>query len=279
MKRVKNHVIVGVFMMSFICLACGASVTKANTDLRSSDPVIYYSKSQSFEKFLSWTNEKQRIAEEILKIVGDKKDLLLDIGAGDGSITKFVSDKFDHVTAIEPVPSLFEIMKKKCHANKYTLINSPFESTALEQKFDIILVSYALQFIPNYPQEIFRMKNLLKDSGLLLVVELDQENCELWRFHRKYRKDVLGVNSPDPVTLDFSDLLKKAFKVQKVSFFATLSIPSVDDAISIFDFIYDTDFSKIKKETLIKIKTELQQEYGNRPLDFKIQQVMYVCSK
>ncbi len=279
MKSERRRIIIRIFVIGSVGLACFSSLVKTHAIHRSSDPIIYYSKNQSFEKFLKWTNEKQKIAEEVSKIVGDKKNLLLDIGAGDGSITKLLANKFDYITAIEPVPSLFEALKKKCNSNKYTLINLPFETAALEKKFDTILVSYALQFIPNYPQEIFRIRDLLKDTGLLLIVELDQENCELWKLHRKYRQEVLGTNSPAPVTLDFTDLLKKAFNVQKIFFTATISIPSVDDAISIFDFIYDTEFSKIKKETLVKIRSEMLKDYGDGPLNLKIQQVMYICSK
>jgi ubiquinone/menaquinone biosynthesis C-methylase UbiE len=267
-----------IFLFSFCFLS---SLYSINTECKrvTSDPVVYLSKSKSFEKFLSWTNEKQRIAQEVLKIVGNKKESLLDIGAGDGTITKMVSDKFNYVTAIEPANLLFEDLKKKCDSSKYTLIKSNFESTELNQKFDVILMSYSLQFIKNYSQEIFRLKDILKDSGLLIVVELDQENCELWGFHRKYRKEILETDLPDPVVLEYGDLLKKAFKVEKKLFNATLSVPSVNDMMSIFDFIYDTEISKMNPKTLERIRSELLAEHGNNPLDFTIKQVMYVCTK
>jgi len=243
------------------------------------DAASYHSKNQSFKKFLSWTNEKQKTAQEILKIVGDKKDSLLDIGAGDGTLTRLLADNFDHVTAIEPSSSLFETLKQTCNHDKYTLVNQPFESVSLEKKFDVILVSFALQYIPDYAQEIVRMKDLLKDSGILLVIEIDQVKSELDIFHRKYRKDVLGTNSSEAVSLAFGDLLKKTFNVQEITFSTRLSIPSVDDAMSIFDFIYDTEFSKMNQEALVKIEAELRKEYADGPLKFNNPDIMYICSK
>lgn len=254
-------------------------VVKADLDRRVSDPVVYYSKSQSFENFLKWTNEKQKIAEAVLKIVGNKKNLLLDIGSGDGTLTNLLAAKFDHVTAIEPTYQLFDTLKKKCCSDKYTLINLPFELATLEKKADIILVSYALQFIHNYGQELLRMKDFLTDSGLLLVIDADQENCEFWQFYGKYVKDIWGANLPNSCAVEFNKMLKTIFKVKEQSFSSTLSIPSVDDAISLLDFIFNKKFSELKQDVLIKIRADFNKRFGNRPINFKMGHIMYVCSK
>jgi len=281
MRHVRAHIFSRIFMVSFMGILSGLLSVNANDDYKASDAVIYYSKNQSFDKFITWTNEKQRIVEEIFKLVVDKKDSLLDIGAGDGSITSLLAPKFDHITAVEPSLLLFETLKKRCASNKYSLINQPFELVTSEKKFDLILVSFALQYISNLSEEIVRMKDLLKDSGILLVIEPDQEHCELDIFHNKYGKEVLGTNFSGPVahTIPFGDLLRKTFNVKEVHFIATLSIPSVDDAISIFDFIYDTEPSKMNNEAIAKIRTELYKEYGNKPLIFNNQEVIYICSK
>jgi len=241
------------------------------------DAIIYQTQSNSFEKFVRWTNEKQKTAEAILKVVGDTKESLLDIGAGDGVLTKLIEEKFTHITAVELGPHLFELLMQKCGSNKYKLFNSTFETAVLQGKFDIILSSHSFRYFQDPMACLYRIKDLLKDFGIFLLLDVSQES-EFWKFYRRYEKDVLGAKSPYSVVIEYDNLLKKVFNIEKICFTTTLTIPSVDDVISIFDFFYDIDFSKIKEESLAKIKDDLQKCYGNGPIKLDFQEMMYVCS-
>lgn len=241
------------------------------------DSIFYLTHSNSFEKYISWSNEKPKIAETILAILEDKKDSLLDIGAGDGTLTRLLETRFAHITAIEPGAHLFDELIKTCSSTKYNLIHLPFEKTKIEEKFDIILASHSFRYISNPFSEIYRIKNLLKNSGSVLLVDLTQDS-DYWKFYRRYEKYVRGENSAAPVVFDYNYLLKEIFNVKEVYFTATLSIPSVDDAISILDFFLGVEFSQITKE-IINIKHDMQKEYDNGPVNINFQQIMYICSK
>ncbi|HBL98838.1 TPA: hypothetical protein DDZ86_04310 [Candidatus Dependentiae bacterium] len=231
----------------------------------------------SFEKFLSWTDEKQKTVEVLLKLIASKRGSLLDIGAGDGSVTRFLAPQFDNTTALEPAPNLFEKLSTTCNTSGYDLINKAFEATNLEKKFDVILASHSLQYIPNYAQELIRIKDLLKDSGMLLVIDLDRENCELETFHLKYM--YVATSSETNCIPPHKNLLEKYFHVREVPFIATLTIPSVDEAIGIFDLVYNTTLDTIDPKNLAKARADLYQEYGDGPIVLKNRIVIYVCSK
>jgi len=243
------------------------------------DPIFYQTKSQSFEKFVSWTNEKTKIAKEVLKVVGKKKGSLLDIGAGNGKLTNLLESNFTHITAVEPSIHMFNLLTTNCCSDKYTLINETFEKIKLKNKFDFILASHSFRHLDNPIVEIYHIKNLLKNSGQFLLLDLSLD-CDFLKFYRKYEQDVLGTNSTSPIIFDYKSLLSKAFNnIKEVHFTAILSIPSTAETINLFDFFYGIEFNKIKKETLLKIKYDLEKKYGKGPVKIKFQQIMYVCSK
>ena len=242
------------------------------------DSIFYHTKSDSFEKFVRWSDEKSKMALAIGTIIGSKKSTMLDIGTGDGSLLRLIEALFDHITAVEPGAQGFDLLSKTCSPDKYTLIHAPFEKTTLEGPFDIIMASYSLRYISNPFFELCRIRDLLKDSGKFLLIDLSPDS-EFWEFYLKHEKDVLGVNVANPAEYDYRDILKKIFDVKEVHFTSTLSIPSVDDALSILDFFYDIEFSKIKEETFVKLRQEWQKEYGDGPINVHFQHIMYVCSK
>jgi 2-polyprenyl-3-methyl-5-hydroxy-6-metoxy-1,4-benzoquinol methylase len=242
------------------------------------DPSFYFSKSSSFEKFARWTNEKQKIAEVILSIIGDNTNSLLDIGAGNGIITKLLAKKVKHLTAIEPSTLYFEELQKKCTAPQFTLIKTSLEDFKTDEKFDVIIASHVFQFVSNQTQELLHIKNILSDTGVFLLIDL-RLDCDLWNFYNIYRKDVLGPEAINPVPIDYDSLLKNIFNVKKLQFSPTLAMPSIEGAMSILDFIYNTDFSEIKKESFMKIKAGLQDRFGKGPIVFNLEQIMYICTK
>lgn len=246
---------------------------------RTSNAIIYHSRSSSFENYLKWTDEKEKTVEEILKIISAKQESLLDIGAGTGKLTKLLASKFNHITAIEPSLALFKTLKKECFQDKYTLINKPFELVTLEKQYDVIIMSFSLDYIQHYDQEILRIRDHLKETGTLLIVEIDQKNSELNDFHLKYRKAVLGTDAPEQVSLAFGNLLKKTFTVKETFFTTILTIPSVKETMGLFEFIYDTKLSNMNQKALMKIEAELYRKYGDCPIKLSNQNVIYICSK
>lgn len=242
------------------------------------DSIFYHTKSDSFEKFIRWSDEKSKIAAAILSVVNQKRESLLDIGAGDGSLTRLIEAQFDHIAAVEPGVRVFDQLSATCSTNKYTLVHAPFEETRLEGPFDIIIASYSFRYISNSFVQLCRIRDLLKDSGAFILIDVAPKS-DFWEFYLKHEKDVIGINKANPDEYDYSGILKKIFNVQEVHFNSTLSMPSVDDALSILDFLYDIEMNQIKEETFVKLKSDWLKEYGNGPINVTWNHIMYICTK
>jgi SAM-dependent methyltransferase len=268
--------------LSLIATHCCTAMEQQNTIQQDTglerNTIIYNTDCDSFQKYLKWSDVKAKAAEALLSVISDKKDSLLDIGAGNGMLTQRLESKFNHITAVEPSLQLFEFLKSNCCSDKYTLINLPIEETRLEKKFDVILASHSLKFIPNPEKVIAQIKNLLNDSGTFLLVDHGQESDYL-KFYYTYRPYVFGKSETESIFIDYTDLLSKSFNVKKVIFYATLSIPSIDEAISMLDFFYDIEFKKIRSESLVDIRQALDKEYGNGRVNISLQEIVYICSK
>lgn len=271
-----------IFIMSFFIFSPTMTILSSDrehhTQVVGQGTSFYHTKSQSFENFVRWSNEKSKIAEEILKNIGEPKDSLLDIGAGDGALTMLLASHFSRIVAIEPGFHMFTILSKTCNGNTYELINTAFEKYDSKDQFDIILCSHSFRFLSNHLVAVRRINDLLKDDGLFLLIDVSPES-DFWKFYHAHEKDLLGTISSVPDVLDYNILLKEIFNVKEIHFTATLSIPSTDEAVKMLDFLFNVDFNKIKKEALAKTSHDLHNKYGDGPVVINFQQIMYVCSK
>lgn len=249
-----------------------------NKEYQTSKPVSYDT-SQSFQKFMSWTNEKQKTFEAITHVIKNKNESFLDIGAGNGLLTKLLEKHFEHIVAIEPSKSMFNELQINLNPEKSTLINEKFLNAKIEKKFDVILASHVFQYIGEPLKTMNRIKSLLKKDGLFLLVD-HKKNSEYRRFYNKYRKDILlEKDQAGPVAINYNlgQLLSKIFAVETICFNSTLSIPSIDDAISIFDFLYDVDFENMQPGSLARTKQDMQKVYTQEAVTLNCEYNLFVC--
>jgi len=119
-----------------------------------------------------------------------------------------------------------------------------------------------------------------KDFGIFLLINL-RPSCDFWNFFNAYKEDILSKRQIDPSGFDYNiqKLLKTTFDVEKIPFDVTVSITSVQDTISILDFLYIIEFSDIEKSAIEKITNDLTEKYGNGPVVFNCGQNMHICRK
>jgi len=236
---------------------------------------------ESFRRFLCWTDEKEKISQAIKDVIKTDNGSLLDIGAGDGSISKLLEFSFEKIVAVEPCESLFKVLENNCNSEKYLLGNTSFEEFVMDQKFDVVVASHSFQYISNPDIEIKRIRDFLKDDGLFLLINLRKE-CGYWRLYNGYYADMLGEPPKCSYNFDYdvvSFLEENGFIVKKNYFDVTVNVPSVDDLLSLFNFFYNVEFSAIKEDAFKKIRMNLSKEYGDKGLTIDFENVIYICEK
>ncbi|WP_192485256.1 MULTISPECIES: class I SAM-dependent methyltransferase [Cysteiniphilum] len=115
-------------------------------------------------------NSKQiidHITKEILPTINCNR--FLDIGAGEGKITKKISPHFNNTLAIEPNPTYASLLKS---IDNLTVINQTFQEVKLTEQYNFILCSHVLYHVDEKDWDAFALKayKALAPGGVLMFV-------------------------------------------------------------------------------------------------------------
>jgi len=155
---------------------------------------------KSFDLFLKSTDEKTIIEKFIKKnILLSKSTKILDIGGGDGSLVKKISDDVKKTVLIEPNKYFYENFSGN---KKIDVINKKWEDVNLREKFDFILAAYVVTYFSKEELEnlIEKMYKLLSKNGSILILSVDS-NLGSWRKIHTYFYGLIGVKHRSSDTL------------------------------------------------------------------------------
>lgn len=109
--------------------------------------------------------------------LSDSKALsMLDVGCGSGRNLLYLNQMGHHVTGIDQnqlaLESINEIAKKEGLSNINTLLHDLNQSLTLEQHYDVVLSTVALQFLTpkKIPELLFKLKAATKTKGYHFLV-------------------------------------------------------------------------------------------------------------
>ncbi|MCV2883831.1 methyltransferase domain-containing protein [Aestuariibacter sp. AA17] len=103
--------------------------------------------------------------------VAIKQSRILDFGCGTGLLTEKMAPDAHYIVALDPADKMIEVLESKCLSNVTTfptalttsLIN---DNTLLKNKFDLIVASSAMAFVPNVSETLNLIKSLLDSNGV-----------------------------------------------------------------------------------------------------------------
>lgn len=242
------------------------------------ESVVYTSNSNSYENYLKWCDEKEKVLFELISEIESNYSSLLDIGAGNGELTKNLSSKFSSITVIEPAKKrLKELTNNLINAN-LNLFNEKFETVKLNGKFDFILSSHSIYYLKDLEQTLKKIKGFLNEKGKFLIVIKSAEG-ELQEFMDFFRKDVLNEKYGASLKVDkIVNLLKKqGFSVRIKEADVKLTIPSINETINLLDFFYNVSLKEISAGAIINIKSYLQTNFS-KEVNFSYPQTIIVAT-
>jgi ubiquinone/menaquinone biosynthesis C-methylase UbiE len=110
------------------------------------DCVKFWSGQKAAVNYWKSSQENDSKAKETIKQLKLKPSYsVLDIGAGPGNLAIPISKEVKRVTALEPSPGMFRVLKrniKDLKIKNIKTINSRWEKANIKDKFDIVLASY-----------------------------------------------------------------------------------------------------------------------------------------
>ena len=183
---------------------------------------------ESFELFLSHTNEKKVIRKKLEDEIDMKSvNSCLDIGGGNGLLSSTICAK-DKILIIEQNKSFVDSLR----VQGFKCICSKWENVELEERFDLILVAYSITYLPKHhlQEHIKKMIRHLNPDGKLVILAVD-EKCGSWRevhtffyqlINRKHQSSTiklkeimqtLNAKSIDFTTKVFSDNVEQMLQI------------------------------------------------------------------
>ncbi len=127
-----------------------------------------------YDRFMSGAVQRVycRLFDLILDDICGAADVL-ELAAGTGEITIFLSKHFKNVTAVDLSPNMLALAEDKAQANQISNIIFKLDNCqdlSLEgQSFDAVICANALHLFPNPSDAISEMHRVLRESGKIIV--------------------------------------------------------------------------------------------------------------
>jgi len=166
-----------------------------------------FSKYENFNAFLS----RYRI-KTILENCSEKKTLL-DIGCSFGEIAKELSPYFDKIIAVDGSEELIKKAEKENSAPNIIYKISIFEELKLEEKFDVVLMSFVLEHVADSIKTLEKAASFLNEKGILFVMVPNAESL-----HRRVGKAMGAIKELDELTAkDINHGHRRVYSIEKLS--------------------------------------------------------------
>lgn len=216
-----------------------------------------------FETFLRYTDEKEKSADQLAKVLGNATSniKILDIGTGNGEYLGLVLEKTKslnsaHLTLVEPSSDLAQQLKNRFRSilptDSVTVINSDLDNFSIDEKFDVVLASHLFYHLPRptWPEQLAKILSFLKPDGLLIIVLREKDDAYAFKMAFKpllFSKDFKALTIDD--VLDVLPAIG-TLDVTKYPAISELKIPIADnleDTVSIIEFYLNKEWQDISK--------------------------------
>ena len=167
---------------------------------------------QAFDVFLSHTDEKAKIKEHLEGIIASlpARRTLIDVGAGNGTLTAWAGERFPKTIAIEPNPALRHDLTRRCpHAE---VIPQRIAEVNLPPLGDLILCSHVLYYVgqEEWLSTIKQMAAWLSSQGVLVVI-LQSRDCDCSKVLSRFQGQSIDLV---PLGRELESALSEPFQVK-----------------------------------------------------------------
>lgn len=206
-----------------------------------------------FEIFLSHTNEKQILLDEIFKEI-EKNNIksVLDIGAGNGLLSIPLSQKVTNYLAVEQNANFVEELLRA----GVRVIKGIFP-VELDEIFDMVLVCHSIEYAKDlFEPFIRRAWELVKPGGMFLLITYRGQEDDWTRLIKD-----LGDNRESENRIGFNQIVGLLFslgEVQTRKVITHVKTEKLDDMIQALTFVASDGRSE-RKDKFLKNKLRLEK--------------------
>lgn len=212
------------------------------------------------------------IKKHISKHIKNKEKSLLDAGCGEGRLTIYFSDCFEHILAIDPDISRLDVAMEEAKrlkiSKKIDFDNGPIEEINEDEKFDVILCSHVFQHVQTslITKIMEKFRTLMKKSGLLFIT-----TCHSTKGEDYFAKDYLEISNFVEETIDQDSFNSLVFGINQLPLHL-FSRGSIEDLLKnsgfkiidykVFHILEDDLGTKRNRDITVNKSPSLQNKYG-----------------
>jgi ubiquinone/menaquinone biosynthesis C-methylase UbiE len=228
---------------------------------------------EDFPFYLKFTDEKHILSQEILKLFKKfKVKSVLDIGAGNGDLSKLLFNEVERYTAVEPRREFTESLKKK----GINVIENSFPCYVGKEKYNFVLCSHSVPSVKREYEPFLKeaFEKLDSKGNLQLITYIGKEND--WDM----LLEEINVKPFDDTSIKYlerKDFLKQLGRLEEWFVFSRVKSSSIDNLIRALSFVAsggeeekrDTFLSKSKDIRKILITKYFDKESAMYFFPFK----------
>ncbi|MCP2259281.1 SAM-dependent methyltransferase [Streptoalloteichus tenebrarius] len=132
----------------------------------------------AFTTFLAGTNEKEIAHSSLLRVVEalPQRQVLLDVGPGDGRTTHLLGRHFERTLCVEPSAPMRELLRQTCP--DADVLTRPVLDAEVDVPVDLALLSHVLYYAPEeqWASIVLRIMGWLRPGGRLVIILQNPDN-------------------------------------------------------------------------------------------------------
>lgn len=139
-------------------------------------------------QYQKYANERTQPAIDLLSRVQNRNPVrILDVGCGNGNSTEILFSRYPNadIIGIDSSENMIEAAKTRLPDVRFELLDASTELHTLGGDFDIIFANASLQWIPNHPEILAQLIDMLSDGGTLAVQMPDNHSADVHRIARE----------------------------------------------------------------------------------------------
>lgn len=230
---------------------------EGQTELISSNQVKY---GILFDLLRRSSNEEEILTNRILVELGSQRQSsLLDIGAGDGSITQRLMPHFSEIDAIDRLDHNVYFLESLGINTEKGL----WEDYISGKSYDAVIACHVMYYFPahEWVPEMMRMEQLLKPNGRLFVV-VNSQNGEYAEFLDSFYQMAHGNSLEQPHSSDLVlKLQEQGVGVNLDAIESEVTFENRKHYLALCKFLLDSDFDDNSP-----IRTELDKYFSTLPI-------------
>ncbi|SFZ98605.1 methyltransferase, putative [hydrothermal vent metagenome] len=139
----------------------------------------FENKSKSWDMNSMRVKNAKSIADLIVKNIRfNEKMEVMDLGAGTGLLSYFISPYVSKIIAVDNSPSMLNEFKRKASEFKSDteIIEADISNEKIDRSFDVIISSMTIHHVEDTKALFSKLFNMLNGNGSIAIADLDTEN-------------------------------------------------------------------------------------------------------